>query len=178
VSFLRVDLAGLNGLLDTMGERAEEGARPSAQAASQVLYDEVKKNVSAIGRRSGNLDRSIYQAYSEANSGAGRATYHVSWNPRKAPHGHLLEFGYIQRYVSYMGKDGNWYTAVRPSMRGKKAPSRTASPAVKAAYYVPLATPKQVAARPFVRKAQSAFAIAQLAAEQKLLEIINHGPGK
>jgi hypothetical protein len=178
VSFLRVDLAGLNGLLDNMGERAEEGARPSAQAATQVLYDEVKKNVRAIGRKTGSLESAIYQAYSEANSGPGRATYHVSWNPRKAPHGHLVENGYIQRYASYIGKDGNWYTAVRPSMRNKRAPSRNASPAAKAAYYVPLATPKQIAARSFVRKAQSAFARAQLAAELKLLEVINRGPGR
>lgn len=178
MSFLRVDLAGLNGLLNTMGDRAEAAARPSAQAATQVLYEEVKKNVRTIGRKTGSLERSIYQAFSENNSGAGRATYHVSWNPRKAPHGGLVEFGYIQRYASYMGKDGNWYTAVRASMRGKKAPGRYASPAAKAAYYVPLATPKQIAARSFVRKAQSAFERAQLAAEVKLLEIINRGSGK
>lgn len=178
MSFLRVDLAGLNGLLNTMGERADAAARPSAQAASQVLYEEVKKNVRGIGRKTGNLENAIYQVFSDANSGAGHATYHVSWNTRKAPHGHLVENGYMQRFASYVGKDGNWYTAVRPSMRGKKAPGRNASAAAKAAYYVPLATPKQVAARSFVRKAQSAFPRAQLAAELKLLEIINRGPGK
>jgi hypothetical protein len=178
LTFLKVDLAGLHGLLDAMGDAAESGSRPAAQAAAQVLYDEAKRNVAAIGRRTGNLDQSIYQAFSKANSGPGHATYHVSWNPRKAPHGHLVEFGYMQRFASYVGKDGNWYTAVRPSMRGKPAPGPKASPATKAAYYVALATPKQVAARSFMRKAQSAFPLAQLAAEVKLLEIINRGTGK
>lgn len=167
---LSVDLAGLHGMLEQLGDRAEAAARPAAQAAAQVLYDAVKENVAALGRVTGNLDRSLYQAYSASNSGPGHATYHVSWNPRKAPHGGLVEFGYIQRYKTYVGRNGQWYTAVRPEMRGKPRPKRRASQAVKDAYYVPLPAPRQVAANPFVRKAVSKFTAAVDAAKAELME--------
>jgi hypothetical protein len=172
MTLLRVDMAGLNDILDQIGDHAEAAARPAAQAAAQVLYDEVGRNVALLGRKTGNLTSAIYQAFSSANSGPGHATYHVSWNKRKAPHGGLVEFGHIQRYVSYVGSDGNWYTAIRPSMRGKPKPTRNASQAVKDAYYVLLPAPKQVAAQSFVRKATSKFDAAAAAAQEKLLEEI------
>lgn len=172
MSFLSVDLAGVNAMLQEMGDAAEAATRPAAQAAAQVLYDEVGSNVNAIGRKSGNLASAVYQAYSDQRSGPGFATYAVSWNHNKAPHGGLVEFGHIQRYVSYVGSDGNWYTAIRPSMRGKPKPKRRASQAEKDAYYVTLASPKQVAARPFVRNAASKFPQAAAAAEAELLKRI------
>ncbi|WGG48925.1 HK97 gp10 family phage protein [Rugamonas sp. DEMB1] len=172
MTMLHVDLSGLNAMLHEMGDAAEAAARPVAQAASQVLYDEVKRNAQGIRQKSGNLARSIYQVYSQANSGPGHATYHVSWNQRKAPHGGLVEFGHIQRYVSFVGSDGNWYTAIRAGMRGKPKPRRGASQAVKDAYYVTLPAPKQVAAKPFVRSAASKFSAAADAAAAKLIEEI------
>lgn len=169
-----VDMASLDSMLSDLQGDVEGAARPAAQAATQVLYDEVKRNVAAIGKQSGNLESSIYQAYSQDNSAPGRATYHVSWNARKAPHGHLIENGFIQRYATYVGKDGNWYTAVRPEMRGKPAPSRRAPQAVKDAYYVPRpGGPAQMPARSFVRKAASKFPQALDAAEAELLKRIN-----
>lgn len=150
---IRVDLDSLNLQLEHDANALERAARPAAQAAAQVLYIEARRNAMAIRRVSGNLISSIYQAYSERKSAPGRATYHVSWNPRKAPHGHLVEWGHIQRYVSYVGKDGNWYTAVRPEMRGKPKPKRRAPQAEKDAYYVTLPAPKQIAANPFMRRA-------------------------
>jgi hypothetical protein len=106
---------------------------------AQVLYEAVRTNVSALGRKTGNLYASIYQAFSPENSGPGKATYHISWRTGgsgvRAPHGHLVEFGHIQKYKVYLGKDGNWYT-------NKKAP---------------LASPVQVAARPFIRPASAKF---------------------
>jgi HK97 gp10 family phage protein len=172
MTMLHVDLNGLNAMLHEMGDAAEAAARPAAQAAAQVLYDEVKRNAQGIRQKTGNLARSIYQVYSQANSGAGHATYHVSWNRRKAPHGGLVEFGHIQRYVSFVGSDGNWYTAIRAGMRGKPKPRRGASQAVKDAYYVTLPAPKQVAAKPFVRPAASKFSQAADAAAAKLIEEI------
>jgi hypothetical protein len=172
MTMLRVDLSGLNAMLHEMGDAAEAAARPAAQAASQVLYDEVKRNAQGIRQKTGNLARSVYQVYSQANSGPGHATYHVSWNRRKAPHGGLVEFGHIQRYVSFVGSDGNWYTAIRAGMRGKPKPRRGASQAVKDAYYVTLPAPKQVAAKPFVRPAASKFSQAADAAATKLIEEI------
>lgn len=172
MSFVSVDLGSLAGLMDSLGDKADEAARPASQAAIQVLYVEIKRNVAAIGQKSGNLERSIYQVFSRDNSGEGKATYQASWNTRKAPHGHLVEFGHIQRYVTYMGRDGNFYTAVRPGMRGKRKPSRKASQSVKDAYYVTLPTPKQIAAKPFVRPAASKFPAAADAAEKVLRDKI------
>lgn len=132
-------------------EQVALAVRPAAQAGAQVLYDATKRNVK--GRHTGRLAAAIYQAFSESNSGHLRASYNISWNKTKAPHGHLVENGYLQRYKVYIGKDGHWYTAVRAEARGKPAPSRKASQAVKDAYYVPLDSPRIVPARSFVRAA-------------------------
>jgi len=173
VSILRVDLDHLENYLERLGDKAEAAARPAAQAAAQVLYDQVKRNVAAIPRKTGNLANSIYQVFSAQNSGPGVATYQVSWNKRKARHGYLVEFGHIQRYVTYVGRDGNFYTAVRPSMRGKPKPGRRASQAQKDAYYVLAPTPKQVAAQSFLRSAVSQSQAAADAAEQALIRSLN-----
>lgn len=90
------------GAVDQLGAAAVECVRPAAQAGAQVLYLEVLARVPVAkaphrlkGREvpPGALKRSIYQAYSADNSNATHATYHVSWNARKAPHGHLVEYG-------------------------------------------------------------------------------------
>lgn len=125
--------------LDQLGKKASELTRPAAQAGAQVLYDEVKLNVSRIGRKTGNLAASIYQVFSKDNSDDTRSTYHVSWNAKKAPHGHLVEYGHIQTRKVYIGSDGNWYTS------NTKLPE-----------------PKQVGARPFIRPAYDAKAQAAL----------------
>lgn len=170
-----IDTASLNSLIEELQGDVESAARPAAQAAVQVLYDEVLRNVSAIGKQSGNLERAIYQAYSQRNSAPGRATYHVSWNRRKAPHGHLLENGFIQRYATYVGTDGQWYTAVRPEMRGKPVPNRRAPQAVKDAYYVPRpGGPVQFLGKAFVRRAVAKVPQALDAAEAELLKRINN----
>lgn len=169
---ISADLSGLNDLLSDLGERVELAARPAAQAGAQVLYDAVQRNVASIGRVTGNLASSIYQAYSRDHSGPGRATYHVSWNARRARHGHLVEYGYTQRYATYIGSDGRWHTAVRPEMRGKPRPPRSANQAVKDAYYVPLDQARQVAAKPFIRPAAALFDQAAAAATEVLLRTL------
>lgn len=144
---LRVNLADLNAQLDADAEAMEAAARPSAQAAAQVLYNEVKRNVARLKRHTGNLDRSIYQAFSKDNSGPGQATYHVSWNARKAPHGHLVEYGHLQRYEITFDPATQRFTTHKDR---------------------PLAQPKQVAARPFIRPAVSKFEAAMDAATEAL----------
>ena len=141
---ITVNTTDIEQYLDALGDDAIKAARPAAQAAAQVLYQGVLANVARLGRNSGNLHSSIYQVYSRKNSNArqGNATYHISWNARKAPHGHLVENGYIQKYKVYMA-DGIWYT-------NKKAP---------------LAQPRQVAAHPFVRPALALKDVALTAAE-------------
>lgn len=173
---ISLDLSSLNDIIDELGDAIEDAARPAAQAAADVLYKEVKKNVAALGKKTGNLDRSIYQVFSKRESKQGLATYYVSWNQSKAPHGGLVEFGHIQRYATYLAKNGKFYTAVRPEARGKPKPKRRASQAVKDAYYVPRAGgPVQVAARSFVRKAASKYDEAIKAAEEELLKRIAKG---
>lgn len=147
---LSADLTGLDAFLDELGDTAEAAARPAAQAAAQVLYDEVKKNVAALGKKTGNLERSIYQAFSADNSTApGKAVYHVSWNARRAPHGHLVEYGHLQRYeISFDPKTRRFTTHKDRLLKGG---------------------PRQIAAKPFVRPAMSKFDAAMEAAKAELI---------
>ena len=141
---IRMDLGGLQATLDAEREKIADAVRPAAQAGAQVLYEAVLRNAQALGGKTGNLVSGIYQAYSANNSEAGKsATYHVSWNARKAPHGHLVEFGYVKKYVSYQGKDGRWYTAKK---NGQPVPLPGG--------------PRQVAGKAFVRRAQAQFDVA------------------
>lgn len=151
---IAVDLSDLG--MDTEVSAAEAAVRPAAQAGAEVLYQAVKKNIGKIGRVTGNLASSIYQAYSRDNSNKLRAQYHVSWNRRKAPHGHLVEFGHLQRYAVYVDKHGRWRTAIRPEKRGTPPPKRSAPLSAKDAYYVPLkGGPRIVPPKSFVRAAQT-----------------------
>ncbi len=170
---IKADTRGIDLLISQMASDIEAAVRPAAQAAAQVLYDEVKRNVSSIGKKTGNLQRSVYQVYSQTNSRAGVATYHVSWNARTAPHGHLVEYGHLMRYKMIRYADGSIRPAVRPEMRGKKKPARRASQATKDAYYVTLPTPVQVAARPFIRPAVNRFEAAMEAAKNELMNRMN-----
>ncbi len=123
--------------------------RPAAQAGVQVLYEAVKANAQRITPKTGKLAASIYQVYSRDQSQNGRQVYHVSWNARKAPHGHLVEYGHLQRYATVIDEEtGRYFTF-------KKRP---------------LAQPRQVAARPFVRPAMAQFPQALEAAEAKFFE--------
>lgn len=168
------NIDGFLAQINVMEVAVFDAARPAAQAAAQVLYDEVGRNVAKIGKKTGNLASAIYQAYSADNSGQGFATYHVSWNARKAPHGGLVEFGHLQRYRYYKGADGKIRPMVRPGMEGKPRPSRRASQAIKDAYYVPLPTPRQVPAKPFIRPAASKFNAAIAAAIAELYRRIDN----
>ena len=186
---IEADLSGLDALLGQLEDGAAEAVRPMAQAAAQVFYDRVKTNVKALGRETGNLEDSIYQAFSPEKSQDGkRAEYHVSWNHKTAPHGHLVEYGYLQRYRYYKDNQGAVRPMVRPGMdgkprpgmegkprpgmEGKPRPGRHASQAEKDAYYVTLPTPKQVPGKAFVRSAGSALPDALRAAEDELLRRI------
>lgn len=167
---MKPDFSDLNAYLTKLEERSEEAIRPAAQAATQVIYERVKTNVRALGRVTGNLEKSIYQYYSKEKSKKGiRAEYHVSWNHKEAPHGHLVEYGYLQRYRYYKGGDGKVRPMVRPGMDGQPRPGRRASQAVKDAYYVTLPSPKQVTGKAFVRSAESSIPEAVLAAEDELI---------
>lgn len=170
---LSVDFGAVNQALDGVYEDAKRAARPAAQAGAQVLYDQVVRNVDALTKsRTGNLRRAIYQAYMDKASTEGNATYRVSWNKTKAPHGHLVEFGHIQRYKVYLGRDGKFYTRLKPGVKIAKA-HRTKVGNIRAKfrgqYYQPLPTPIQHPARPFIRNATAAFPRAIAAMEERFL---------
>lgn len=170
--FAAVDLSGLESLMEDLGNEAEEAVRPAAQAAIQVLYNAVSANVAAIPRVSGNLASAIYQAYSQDNSGPALATYHLSWNARKAPHAGLVEYGHWQRYVIVSTPKGP-RPAVRPEKRGAPRPRRRASQAEKDAYYVPLpGGPVYVPGKAFMRRAMSSFQMASEASAAVLFEAL------
>lgn len=152
---IKLDVAGVLGAMDALDHDFQEAARPAAQAGAQVLYDAVVQNVQGIKVHTGNLRRSIYQAYSKDNSGDGRAQYHISWNAKKAPHGHLVEWGHLQRY------EVSFDPVTRRFITHKDRP---------------LPVPKQVAARPFVRPAVAKMPQAQEAMRQRyLLELERRG---
>jgi hypothetical protein len=152
------DTAGITSQVDKLHEVIEGAIRPAAQAGAQVYYDEMRLRAGAI-KGSGKLARSVFQKYVKELSAPGqRARYHISWNKGKgtatpyAPHGQLIEYGWIQRYASYIGSNGHWYTEVRPEMRGKPKPKRSAPQSVKDAYYVlRKGGPIQHAPRSFLR---------------------------
>lgn len=170
---MAVDLGAFNDMISELEEDIQAAVRPAAQAGAQVFYDAVVRNVNALGKKTGNLAGAIYQAYSEENSGPGKATYHISWNASKAPHGGLVEYGHIQRYAVNLAEDGNWYTLVKPSMRGKPKPKRNASQAEKDAYYILRAGgPRQIAAQPFIRPALYRQGEAIAAVEKKFFEVL------
>lgn len=135
------DHEALDSALEEIEAAALALVRPAAQAGTQVLYDEVVLRVNSMGKKTGALAGAIYQAFSQDNSSAARATYHVSWNARKAPHGHLVEYGHIQTRKVYLSRDGKWYTSK-----------------------IPLDTPRRVAASPFLRPAYDARSAAALEA--------------
>ncbi len=149
---ISLDNLGIKAQLAGFEEDIAQALRPAAQAGAQVLYNEVRKNISFVGKKTGNLSSSIYQAYSKDNSKDGKVqAYHISWNARKAPHGHLIEYGHVQTHVTVISKKtGKWIT-----LKNK-----------------PLASPKIVGARPLIRPAMAQFPLALEIAKTRFFEEI------
>lgn len=170
---LDLDLSPWKVNLEEAKEAARAAVRPAAQAGIQILYDDARARVNV---KTGNLKKNIYQVYSKTKSNEDYAQYEMSWNHHKAfaPHGQLVEFGHIQYFKTYIGKDGKLYQAVRPEKRGTPRPKSSASLATKSAYYVPLdGGPRQVAAHSFIRAAYDARILEGLRkANQVMLEAV------
>lgn len=123
-----IDVSGAIAGLDRLaGEQLQSLARSMGVAGGQVLRDEAKLRAP---RESGTLAESIYLAFKDGKSTEARAVYSVTWNSRKAPHGHLLEFGHWQPY-QVVKINGQFVT-----LKDK-----------------PLENPKWIAAHPFLRPA-------------------------
>lgn len=174
---MNADLSGVASMMDALVDDVEEAVRPSAQASAQVFYDEAKRNVDALGKKTGNLSASIYQKFVDEQSGRLKSVYRVSWNARKAPHGGLVEHGYLRRYKYYKDEAGNIRPMVRPGMEGKPRPTRHASRAEKDAYYVTLSAPIQVAGKKFMARAYDKLDKAVEAATNELFKRIEKHTG-
>lgn len=89
---LKVETKFLDNLgLDKLKEQIQEEVAMSGVAAmALVLYEEVRQRVPV---KTGLLKEAIYRTYSKDQSTGTLKTYHISWNHKKAPHGHLVEFG-------------------------------------------------------------------------------------
>jgi hypothetical protein len=154
---MSLDLGSLARALQADRQAIAGATRPAAQAGAQVLYDAVRSNASRIRRRTGKLAASIYQAYATNESAPATATYYVSWRTSgkaglpRAPHGHLVEFGFLQRYeITRDPKTGRFFTHKDR----------------------PLPAPRQIPAQPFVRPAAAQQPAALAAAEKRFLEIL------
>lgn len=122
---LDVDLSGLLSGIDEDFETLKENTRPAAQAMAQVFYENARENVLRLNTITGNLLNSIYQKYDDDDLEEGVSRYVVSWRTSgkglaRAPHGHLIEFGYVQTYARYF-KDGQWYTNKKKKLASPRA---------------------------------------------------------
>ncbi len=94
----KVDLSSMRaGLAQLAGPARESLARSMAVAGGQVIRDDAKDR--APRGDSGALANAIYLAYKPLRSDKDQQVYSATWNTKKAPHGHLVEFGYWQPFV-------------------------------------------------------------------------------
>lgn len=89
--------AKLNGDMELDLSRFEQKVKDvvlfsGVAAMAKAQYDEVKANA-AKNKKTGLLGDSVYRVYSPEKSNDSQKTYRISWNKKKAPHGHLIEFG-------------------------------------------------------------------------------------
>lgn len=122
----KVDMSGVLAGLDKLaGPLRVSLARSMAVAGGKVIRDEAKL-LAPVGTEEGGsiqpgaLRDAIYLAFKDAKSTGANVTYSVTWNSKKAPHGHLLEFGHWQLYVVRKTPTGYYTTKVK-----KDAPTWT-----------------------------------------------------
>jgi hypothetical protein len=159
----KMDFSGWHRGLDSLaGPVRISLARSMGVAAGQVIRDEAKL-LAPVGTEAGgslhpgSLRDSIYLAYKQDRSTKDDQIYSVTWNAKKAPHGHLEEFGYWQTHVVARipgGYGGGWYTTD-----------------------VKLASPKFIPAHPFLRPALDsagprAYAASIARGRQRLPELL------
>lgn len=112
----KFDVSQVLAGLENMKSIQTHLARSMCVAGGKVLRDEAKVRAPVD---TGKLRDSIYLAYRDKESTETRVVYQVSWNSKKAPHGHLLEFGHWTVYGGKRGKggvQGEW-VAARPFLR-------------------------------------------------------------
>lgn len=127
----RIDMSEILAGLDKLIEAKEPVARSMGNAMGQAVRDEAKVRAPTLQpgnegydtQRPGLLRDAIYNAYDERRNILNPATfrYTVSWNAKKAPHGHLMEFGFDMPYQAAVSNSGFWYTPIPGrTARGKQ----------------------------------------------------------
>lgn len=119
------------GLAKLAGPLRISLARSMAVAGGKVIRDEARLRAP---KDDGTLSNAMYLAFKEAKSSEKQAVYSVTWHKKKAPHGHLIEFGHWQPYVVVKGSNGQWFTTKKLRPDG----------------------PKWISAKPFLRPAADA----------------------
>ena len=139
---VRQAVVGLEDILkglDNLAAVAEPVARAMGVAMGQTVRDEAIERAPVLtegnrgvdNQRPEQLKQAIYLAFDGRRSilNAGHYVYGVSWNARKAPHGHLIEFGHWMPYMYEKTPDGRYYTPLNGThkvdgrTRGKGTPN-------------------------------------------------------
>ena len=127
----------------------EEATRPAARAMALVLYAEMRERVPY---RLGALQASIYHYFDSTASRDGRMTYLVGPNKRKAPHWHLVEYGFWRRYKVHMLPDGSFVTLTKSPLAAPVFQPGT--PYIRPAYDAKIAEAGQAGLRRMAEKIQ------------------------
>lgn len=119
----KVDLSSMKaGFAQLLGPARESLARSMAVAGGQVIRDEAK--VRAPRGDTGALANAIYLAYKPGRSSDTHQVYSITWNAKKAPHGHLVELGYWQPFVVVKMPNGQYVTTNRRRPKPKWIPGK------------------------------------------------------
>lgn len=110
---ITTDLSAFDEQMRELVATSREAVVPAAEAGAKVLYD-ATRNLTPVSKKGhwfsggkkggkgrywfnpGNLKSSIYMVLSADNSGSGYATYHISWNYKKAPYAYMVHNGTSQ----------------------------------------------------------------------------------
>lgn len=119
-------VTGIDDIVKGLGKLMqirEPVARAMGVAMGKVVRDEAVARAPELkpgqegydNQRRGQLKEAIYLAYDGRRTilNAGHYVYQVSWNAKKAPHGHLVEFGHWMAYKWAHGEDGRFYTPIQ-----------------------------------------------------------------
>jgi hypothetical protein len=175
---MSLDTASIAQWLVETKERLEDAAWKAASAGAKVLYDEVKRNVEAIPQKTGNLKRSIYYVYSKELSNKRRKVYEVSWNHKKAPHGRLVEWGYLQKLQPiFVDKVGGLRNLRRPEFRKEAPGGKRTRGAAAEARFVLRKTPIRTKAWRFIGRARVKFPEAQQVMVRTFNDTMNSNGG-
>lgn len=126
-----VDISEMLAGLEKLDGAKESIGRTMGLAMGVEVRDEAKVRAPVLepgtqgtdGQVAGTLRDAIYVAYDDRRAvlTPGTFTYTVSWNSKKAPHGHLLEFGHWMPYYWAQNAQGQFYTPIpSATKRGKQ----------------------------------------------------------